>query len=508
MNNNTDILKESKPLSYFINKTNAYIRNPYNKADDDRRKNKFIEEFLPIDLLDDIKYVVEKHYDGNYAEYFKCVDLYFTTFTYQDLVIANTLHGDLYNSPIDSKTKKYLRNKRKSVIYHASVLLKLVGKEGRNYCSNTLFNDFKLNKVKEQEFVRSQTLISADGHVISLAKATRTAEQNLAEKLNIIDTMEKIAKDKDFTWCFVTLTLPPEYHPNPTKGKNSYNGISPKESAKLLNSKFNECRALLKHNNILPARDYFGTATSEAHKDGCLHKHVLVFCSEDMINELKRIFFTVFTNLNDDSFRINDGRAKASSYVFKYVMKSLSNFDNDLDILSITEFNNPLAHATMLNNAFRSYNHIRGVSFFGIENCLSKFRFLARNIKKVDMHARLEVIIKTNDLYAFITERHFDDIDNEYVETSSGNKKFVGCKVFGIRYLKNFFKMGKTKVINGAKEVYKEIASLGEQDILIKLGLFELLVNHNYSRKAEKPEILNYQVGNWENLIEVGMKYQ
>lgn len=580
VNNNTN-LKESKTLYELINKNNAYLRNPRNKADDDKRKNEFINEFLPIDLKDDIDYVVQNSYDGNYEEYLKSVELYFKTFTWGDLIIANYYYTKSFNEEVELVLKRRMKKERKSKIYHASVLLKLVGKGGKKYCSHTLFNHFKTDKTKEQEFIRSQKLVSADGNILELAKCTKTVKQNIAEKLNINETLQRIADDKKFTFLFLTFTLPGEYHPNPSMGENNYNGVSPKDSAILLNSKINHLNTSLKNNGLKPARDFFGTISSEAHQDGVLHKHGIYFIDMENVELLKKLVFDIFPNMkkqyldaekrkylldlllenkrisqevydfrvskiknpviaedfskprfNKDTDTYVEGKFRATplSYLFKYLFKSVSCFDNDLDIMAVKfnygkiltkeQIQENQTYTSMLNNAFRSYNSIRGFSYFGMEKCLSKFRYLARNIKKIgaELSLRLHEIIINNDLYAFINERHFDDIENEYILTSSGNKKLVGILYNGVRYLKSVFKMFrgfntsykevedddgckfmevvKTNLSDEAVNVYKDLAIESESEIL------KYLVNPSYSRKAKSSEDLSYDNNFWSNIKE------
>jgi hypothetical protein len=498
----------------------------YNEAKEEFLLEKKFEN-LPQCLMDDIEYTVKKSYFDDFSLYLDDVSIFFKTFTKRDLrlidredqieVLADLLEkmANIYNRTAKEKISsdrilKQIKNQRRKLMFHASVLLKLVGKTGKNYCSNTVFSQYKMAKIKEQQYIKDNVLVGKDGYIVSLAKATKTVDQNIAEKLNIINTMEKMAKDNEFTWSFITVTLAPEFHPNPSKGVSSYNGVSPAESAKMLNSNINKTRALMKKRGLKPGQDFFGTTTAEAHKDGCLHKHILMFHHPDKTNEIQDCFFSVFPNLKkqvleamrleseglksrnpwqiDEDFDSDDNwqverkegeRAKASSYVFKYVMKSLTAFDPNLDIASIDEKKeeDKLIYSSMLNNCFRSYNSIRGVTFFGLENCLSKFRFLARNTKKVKMHARLEEVIKSNDLYAFIKERHCDDVSNKYVEVRD-IKKFVGCVVSGVSYLKNFFAMAKRKSALANKSLFVELANISFNEVMV-------LVNHNCSRELQ-----------------------
>lgn len=449
-------------------------------------------KLIPEDLKCEVDDIIYSHYDGKKENYLNDIEIYFKTIKPFDLFLMNASQKELDKieemldcladyvrkirkdeDVLTSFIMRQLKKAQRRLLNHSSVLLKLVGAGRSEYCSRAVFGAFKLRKVAEQKFINESWIHGTDGVSIPLSKATKTSKQDIAEKLNIINTMEKFAKKKKFTWVFITLTLPPEYHPNPSKGRNSYNGVSPRESGQLLNEKFNLARAKLLKIGLKPGIGedgcYFGATTGEAHKDGCLHKHVLMFCDESNLENIRGVFQSVFNNMDDGSFRINNGKAKASSYVFKYVMKSVVYFNGELDIMG--EHDKETTNA-MKNNCFRSENGLRAVSFFGIERCLTKFRFLARNLGKVRMNARLFSIIKVNDLFSFIDEAHDKDVKIEYVEIN-GVKKFVGCIVDNIRYLKRLFTVGKV----GDDNFSGNLSALS-----LYFSFHSVLVNHNYSR--------------------------
>lgn len=454
--------------------------------------NDLKKAFIPFDLFYEVECFVKSKYDGKWEEYFSTVDLYYSTFNLENLTKCNIMHSNIYMTERDPKIKRQFRKLRKEHIWHASVLLKLVGKGASKYCCTSIFNEFKQNKIKEQEFIRNSVIVGEDKKVIPLSEACKTAEQNIAEKINIINTMEKIAMDREYTWCFITLTPAPEFHPNPTVGKFSYNGVSPRESALMMNKGIRRVRSLLAKNGVKAGRDYLGCASAETFKDGCMHKHMIFFCDSSTIEKIRKDFLVHFPNLNDDSFVVESEenklkeykkpneeyvkgkfRVRATTYLFKYLMKSISNFDNKLDFNFISKDEDEVLYNSLLNQSFRTYNSIRGFSFFGIENCLSKFRYLARNMKKIEneIPTLLAQFIKDNNLYELIKGNHFDGVENIYVE-SNGNMKFVGCKINTKTFLKNFFKMCNKDVARNSLDDCAELARRTQEDIYSKLGLF------------------------------------
>lgn len=155
-----------------------------------------------------------------------------------------------------------------------------------HYISNSLKREYQNNYKANQKFINDMCIISENGDIIPLSKAVRTQEQKTAEHLNIVNAMEKRMElhneenpsDK-MDWLFITLTLKPELHPNPTSknSKNSYEGMAPHLSAKTQKADWNKVRALLRKKGILPEDRYYGVIVSESHKDGCQHLHLIFF---------------------------------------------------------------------------------------------------------------------------------------------------------------------------------------------------------------------------------------
>lgn len=471
-------------------------------------------DLIPDFLKFEVRSLIDRAFQGNEKAFFKQVKEYFKSFTLIDLFYCNLGQKNLKNIH-DQATRKNiarrLRNRQKNALWHASVLLRLVGKSNKNYCSNSLFKEFKKAKIKEKEFLKKSIIVGDDGKTFSLEEISRTAEQSLAEKYNIIKTMEEMAKpeNKNWNWCFITLTLEGKFHPNPTKGKNSYDGTSPKESAKLLNNNIKKARALLAKRGICAGDHYMGCFTAEAHKDGVLHKHGLIYCSDETMKGIKDAYYQIFPNLNDESFIINNGKATASSYIFKYIFKATKIIDQGFDLENHTIADKE-EHNAILNNAFRSFNQIRGFSFFGIENCLTKFRFLARNIKKIDVDFHIKSMIEKNDLFGLLQSGIFAKMKNLYVKDENGSQ-FVGCEIFDQKFIKRFFSLIKDtlkekteqiKVMNihpkKAKKLIKKAERSKEVKVIISNSvqlasektqkMLMVILNPNFSREPQKAE--------------------
>lgn len=474
---------------------------------------------IPKDLLEEVQFYIENQYKGNVEKYLKTIEIYFNTFTFENLVKCNILDSETFEYSTTAGRRK-LKRERKHNIWHASVLLKLVGKKRAKYSCNTIFNEFKKAKRKEFDFIENCKIVSTDKTVIALKDCVRTSKQSVAEKLNLIKVQEQIATDNEWTWCFITLTLEGEYHPNPKIGKNSYNGVSPRDSAKMMGENIKRVRSLLAKRDIKAGKDYVGCGSSESFADGCLHKHLMFFCSSKNIANIKKAFIEHFPNIEkleksfiveseenklkpwkqkEDEYIKGKFREKASSYIFKYVMKSIVSYDSSINFDNMNKENKN----AVLNNAFRSYNFIRGFSFFGIDNCLTKFRFIARNLKSMDLPAEISSLVEENNLYELLTCGYLDMFDNVYAKEEREikgkmtviSRTFVGCKFQGNIYMKKFFSLIRNAVNLSieAIDINSKLAYLRELNLSKLVGVI-LMHNDTRDEQSSSNGFLNYTI--------------
>lgn len=176
------------------------------------------------------------------------------------------------------------------------------------------------------------TMTGEEFSMLSIANASFSNRFN--ELYCFTKNFEAMAKENDMDWIFVTLTAPPEFHPNPSSlnSKCSYNPeLGVKASHTYINSAWKIIRAMLSKWGIRASpTTYFGARTVEVHKDGCIHWHLLIFIQSALIHSFTKACGEKFslpgqfkTVLGDDS------KGSASSYVFKYIMKEFDT--NTLD---------------------------------------------------------------------------------------------------------------------------------------------------------------------------------
>lgn len=98
-------------------------------------------------------------------------------------------------------------------------------------------------------------------------------------------------------YLFATLTLPPEYHPNPKKGKNSWNGSTMVEAYRELLRSWKNIRTLLDKKKVHIA----GIKGVEPHGDGCPHMHIAMFCYKEDLQTVKDVIKECHSKINHES---------------------------------------------------------------------------------------------------------------------------------------------------------------------------------------------------------------
>lgn len=196
-----------------------------------------------------------------------------------------------------------------------------------------------------------------------------------------VKALEIIASAQGWRWAFVTLTAAPQYHSNPSVGKNSYDEkLSPRLANQAIAADWKAVRGFLKERDFKPGESYFGVRVTEVHDDGCPHWHVLIFFLPSMLDDLfdavKEIYKhrgSYYYNNKDSIIKIgrterSDGVASASSYIFKYLSFALSfNESDDVDM--------------GVHNRYRCAIRAMGArqfQMFGVKRSRGKLRALAQ----------------------------------------------------------------------------------------------------------------------------------
>lgn len=257
------------------------------------------------------------------------------------------------------------------------------GTTGKKYASDAMVNLFKMLEDYNRQYLESYGLLVPSGSdsekTISLAEVTRSPLATISDKYCKARGLENLAAELGYTWIFATATCPPEYHPNPTKGKNTWSPTTNIRSAHIYLTEHYAAfvKDLSRKDIRLSDGEIFGMRVVEPHKDGCPHWHLVLFCKptdKTVVTELLRQHFGSSPKSLDLKFedktavRGNRNRFSPVNYCLKYMMKTFSGIAdiaaNDVDVGALPKSLRDDARIRI--SAWKKAIRIRAISFLGI----------------------------------------------------------------------------------------------------------------------------------------------
>ena len=218
-------------------------------------------------------------------------------------------------------------------------------------------NEIKIRnaqKERTREWANEHWISDKKGTLIKLADLmSRSANQQFSELFTISTGVQKHAEASYLTAVFITLTAPAHMHPNPSKGKNTWDGTTPRQTHRWIAANWHRVLARLKTEDI----EIAGVRVVEPHKDGCPHWHVMYWAFPEDHARIEKIIREAATEWDEEAgakfVEIDAAKGKATSYLFKYLTKSLSSFEE-------------LHGDQAAIDAWRACWGIRAFQFFGI----------------------------------------------------------------------------------------------------------------------------------------------
>ena len=243
--------------------------------------------------------------------------------------------------------------------------------------------------------------------------------------------LQEIADTKELSWCFLTMTLPGAYHINPTSGKKHWDGASPKEQQ----AQLGEWWARLRSTCAKKGLKLWGMRVVEAHIDGTVHWHALVYLKKQQISILYEQFRRIWKSKAAGDVTVgkeglvNNGKAaSASSYVMKYLLKDFKyhNYEEAKP--------DDISHS-----AWKELWQLRAYQFFGMKATASVWRLMRRfDSKGTGLNHPLIDLAKNNQSALF--SDYVKDYDVQLIKTENINKydektyKSTGFIINGVEY--------------------------------------------------------------------------
>jgi hypothetical protein len=173
---------------------------------------------------------------------------------------------------------------------HLATALGLVGGPRADqrpaYVDGWTFNRWRAAQASAKSFLDSHDLYDAARDVrVSLAEVAKSAATaREAQWYAMLLGIAQVADRRGWIPQFITLTLPTEYHLNPTHGgRGGDEAISPTAAVKELNDRWHRVLAMLHQRDVTPV----GCRVIEPHADACPHLHCCIWLPPDAVADLQ-----------------------------------------------------------------------------------------------------------------------------------------------------------------------------------------------------------------------------
>lgn len=261
---------------------------------------------------------------------------------------------------------------------HLHIALTNVSKRTSIYASAMAMSEWKEQKRRTREFLKSMELEDEEGNRFSLIDKYYGSVANPAirrtEMMVRIRGFENICNELGYIAEFYTLTAPSKYHATTIHGHRNrkWNGSSPADTQRYLSKVWSKVRAKLHRKDLR----IFGIRVAEPHHDATPHWHMLFFMLPEQADSIREIlkeyaFQEDESELSTAKARkarfhaeaIDPDKGSATGYVAKYISKNVDGYalDGELD----DESGRPMKEAAMAAAAWSGRWRIRQFQFIG-----------------------------------------------------------------------------------------------------------------------------------------------
>ncbi|MGO3437231.1 MAG: replication endonuclease [Serratia liquefaciens] len=231
---------------------------------------------------------------------------------------------------------------------HLHIAIGHVSKKATPYASRPTVNDWREQKRRTREFLKSMNLEDEEGNRFSLIDKYDHSVANPAirrcELMNRIRGFEDICNEMGFIGEFYTITAPSRFHATNRYGHRNrkWCGASPDETQRYLRNVWERARAKLHRKGIR----IFGIRVAEPHGDGTPHWHMLLFMRPEVVGQVRDILRAYACVEDADELysersrkarfhaeAIDPEKGSATGYIAKYISKNIDGYalDGELD---------------------------------------------------------------------------------------------------------------------------------------------------------------------------------
>ncbi|EGO9718501.1 replication endonuclease [Shigella boydii] len=213
----------------------------------------------------------------------------------------------------------------------------LVSRKTSPYLSQDALSEFRAQREKTRDFLKSFMLENEDGFTIDLETVYYAGVSNpvhrKAEMMATMKGLELLAEARGDRAVFLTVTTPSKYHATTENGHPNpkWNGATMRDSSDyLVNTFFAAVRKKLNRDGLR----WYGIRTVEPHHDGTVHWHMMVFAHPEEIASIVDIARDIAIREdrhelgNDITPRfkaeyVDGSKGTPTSYIATYIGKNL-----------------------------------------------------------------------------------------------------------------------------------------------------------------------------------------
>ena len=182
---------------------------------------------------------------------------------------------------------------------HFFLRLRLVGRGAERYVSDAQLSA-RLSQLRRQaEWMKATVLVpryivpgDATEGLLTLDQVASSPRTRFAKLYTFVKAMDAISVDEKLSAGMLTLTLEPEWHPNPSHGHNSWNGSSPRAAHQSMATRW---QAILRDLDRLGV-GLSGLRVVEPHQDACPHWHLWLLYRPDAEQPILETVMRYFPN--------------------------------------------------------------------------------------------------------------------------------------------------------------------------------------------------------------------
>jgi hypothetical protein len=226
--------------------------------------------------------------------------------------------------------RRRLRKRAAKARQHIAALLGTIGAGGAAYADAYSLARWKERQMAAKAWGQAMALEFEDGERVALwdvMEASRKARiaALYAQSLGL----EELAQTRGLIPVFITMTLPPQFHPNPRHGapyggRDWEDAPSPSDTDEALATMWARFRARCSASKI----ELLGPRVVEPHQDGTPHLHALLYVQPGQEAVIDRHLTAICREplpgrrIASKMVVIDRNRASPASYVMKYLLKT------------------------------------------------------------------------------------------------------------------------------------------------------------------------------------------